>query len=183
MLNMEQQKDLNGFRDVVKERAARLYPQVDTDTCNDLISMGMAGINAFFKEHPVATAESVMEYLKERERIEIMSEGKHTPTPWKLDPRSLTIYEDNDGRGFDVAYVNERNHGIAESLTNAEFIVTACNSYDQDQETIKALVEACVGLRDELQASGDLMGGDMLVSSHTALSKAEAALALAKKKH
>ena len=64
MLNMEQQADLNGFRNSVKVRATRLYPHVDVDARNDLISMGMAAMHEFSKEHPVASADSVMEYLR-----------------------------------------------------------------------------------------------------------------------
>lgn len=64
MLNRKQQADLKGFRDSAKLRAARLYPQVDTDARNDLVSMGMAVMHAFFKEHPVASPDSVMEYLR-----------------------------------------------------------------------------------------------------------------------
>ncbi len=66
MLNMEQQADLNGLRNSVKVRAARLYPHVDVDARNDILSMGMAAMHAFFKEHPAASADSVMEYYEDR---------------------------------------------------------------------------------------------------------------------
>lgn len=66
MLNKRQQVDLDGFRDSVVIRAYQHYPEIDVEARSELISMGMASMNAFFKEHPVATAESVMEYLRGR---------------------------------------------------------------------------------------------------------------------
>lgn len=66
MLNKKQQADLDGYRNSVVIRASQHYPKIDIEARGELISMGMAALNMFFKEHPVASAESVMEYLRGR---------------------------------------------------------------------------------------------------------------------
>lgn len=68
--------------------------------------------------------------------------SKHTPTPYRQN--GLTV-ETKNGMSLRIATISPPGaiHGYAaktldESNANAEFIVTACNAYDDNQQTIAA---------------------------------------------
>ena len=71
---------------------------------------------------------------------------EHTPTPWyyEQDGDGPKRYWDkyicaNDGAGR-ICTVNSPNGaGVGEVESNARFIVTACNAYDENQRTIAEL--------------------------------------------
>jgi len=63
MLNKQQQADLDGFRDAAIEMAVEMHPELPISTCIDLVAIGMATISSFLREHPVASMESVREYM------------------------------------------------------------------------------------------------------------------------
>jgi len=73
---------------------------------------------------------------------------EHTPTPWyyEQDGDGPKRYWDkyicaNDGAGR-ICTVNSPNGaGVGEVESNARFIVTAVNAYDEDQRTIAELRE------------------------------------------
>jgi len=87
---------------------------------------------------------------------------EHTPTPWHI--RESENYKD---KGWREIFTEDRRavvstgsflrtqHGETEShcgvrisKENAEFIVTACNSYDAREALVKELVEALDALRN-----------------------------------
>ncbi|KKN77673.1 hypothetical protein LCGC14_0357990 [marine sediment metagenome] len=68
-----------------------------------------------------------------------MSEGKHTPTPWRVEGREIMAMKERE-------ICHRRFAETKADLANYEFIAKACNAHAQDQKTIAALVA-------ELQAS------------------------------
>ena len=65
---------------------------------------------------------------------------EHTPTPWAVCNDYLCIFqEEKEEEICTFNYINSDKQDKA----NAEFIVKAVNAYDQNQATIKALVEVC----------------------------------------
>lgn len=72
--------------------------------------------------------------------------SKHTPTPYRQN--GLTV-ETKNGMSLRIATISPPGaiHGYAaktldESNANAEFIVTACNAYDGNQQAIAELMAA-----------------------------------------
>ena len=72
-----------------------------------------------------------------------MPNAQHTPTPWKLEAEEdAEIGISTDNNDFRALGDQWQNLAVAYDAANAAFIVTACNAYDQDKATIKALAEA-----------------------------------------
>ena len=72
-----------------------------------------------------------------------MNKPKHTPTPWKYDPTWNLITADCGMIEVAACHTGERmrfkkNKGET-AKANAEFIVKACNSYDDMLEALKAI--------------------------------------------
>ena len=78
--------------------------------------------------------------------------GNHTPTPWRIRKRSWpmkiegNIHQIVSGDDFPTSFVpawdapeDGQEDGTAEALANAEFIVTAVNSYASSQAEIERL--------------------------------------------
>lgn len=67
---------------------------------------------------------------------------EHTKLPWIISSTCLICGE--DGRVIaSLIPTPPITSEIFEARANAEFILRVCNSYDRDQEIIKALLEAC----------------------------------------
>jgi len=90
--------------------------------------------------------------------------SKHTPTPWKI-VRPRPGYEQDcgilaDGIPGVIAETFCRIHAadVIEpeiALSNAEFIVTACNAYGDDRQTIAELTSALEKIGDVLSNARD----------------------------
>jgi hypothetical protein len=102
-------------------------------------------------------------------------QGKHTALPWKLQRKpsgDMSIITDL----YEIAEVYST--GEEDSKANARLIVRAVNSFERNEATIKALVEALeFSLKYLHKASAD--GMETVVPVSKAISKAEAALKLA----
>lgn len=57
--------------------------------------------------------------------------NKHTPTPWHVGETAPTIVYAPDGFAVANATVFHGRHEPEESVTNAAFIVRACNAHDE----------------------------------------------------
>ncbi len=118
--------------------------------------------------------------------------AEHTKTPWEVKRvatsmgycykvgspdmangpyGAICLYDDN-------TTLNPHSEGVQEA--NADFIVKACNSYDQDQATISALVGALEEItkgegafnRDPLTHAGNTIGS-MKAIANAAVAEAE----------
>lgn len=72
----------------------------------------------------------------------------HTPTPWFYDPKYessalIQKVQDEDAEYWDDMCVecHSAKHGKLQDISNAEFIVRACNSHDALLKSCKHLVE------------------------------------------
>lgn len=63
MLNHKQQIELNEFRNSAIDLAAETFPDIPDVVRRDCIAIGFATLSAFFQENPVASPESVAEYI------------------------------------------------------------------------------------------------------------------------
>jgi len=105
---------------------------------------------------------------------------EHTPTPWyyEQDGDGPKRYWDkyicaNDGAGR-ICTVNSPNGaGVGEVESNARFIVTACNAYDENQRTIAELRKALGDIVDANNAYGDVIGGKLLAQALAALERSK----------
>lgn len=104
---------------------------------------------------------------------------EHTPTPWiwrrrKGDSGNLVCLESPNGT---VVMGAEEYAGSSwiefESAADADFILTAVNSYASSQAEIARLREELAGTYDELI---DVNGDDMIDSRATRVAKLRAAL-------
>lgn len=66
MLNLEQQRDLEEFRDYAIQKAAKSYPNVDPNILCDCLALGAAFVAAFLQENPVVSINSINEYFLSR---------------------------------------------------------------------------------------------------------------------
>lgn len=107
-----------------------------------------------------------------------MSEGKHTLTPWERSEHGgiYPVKTGAVGGGYLILKAGGSPRSKAISKAIEEFAVTACNSYDQDQKTIAALVEACEAFVSALSIEGLRKARDLAEDVLT-----ETALTLAKK--
>lgn len=81
------------------------------------------------------------------------TEAKHTPTPWKVsDGTDMTDVQSASGVNLALMMFRGRDHNGVEveidGNANADLIVRAVNSFEQNQQTIAALVEALEEARD-----------------------------------
>ncbi len=100
-----------------------------------------------------------------------MSEGKHTPTPWRAEGREIMAMKERE-------ICHRRFAETKADRANYKFIVTACNSYAQDQKTIDAMVKALEKAVELIEA----IEHQPLYGEAKELVQIHAALALAKEK-
>jgi len=69
---------------------------------------------------------------------------KHTPGPWTIRKEKRTVLICDEYGNHIAAIRPVKRYGIAgDDLSNAEFIVHACNSHYKQKATIDELLEAC----------------------------------------
>jgi len=80
---------------------------------------------------------------------------KHSLLPWKIVTMGNGKYGwIEDSTGEQVMGLGTLRYSINPEIT-AQFIVQACNSYYQNQETIKNLIEACKVAKHDIETEWD----------------------------
>ena len=108
-------------------------------------------------------------------KLDNETENKHTPTPWIVDPGTVTIHAQNPINGSCIASVlgtgDEDSDQV--SLADAEFIVRACNSHEALLEAAKRAYTH-ISLTIGLVSNKTREEKELLQMIHLAIAQAEA---------